>query len=106
MFLLMSLRPAVSQPVPYTTLFRSLKRAAEDDAKEVFIIGGAQIYEIAFERCDRIYLTVIHTEAEGDVFLPEIDRKRTRLNSSHVASSYAVFCLKKNTATKKYVDCI
>jgi len=55
------------------SLDEALKRAAEDDAKEVFIIGGAQIYEIAFERCDRIYLTVIHTEAEGDVFLPEID---------------------------------
>src|SRR5439155_21900187 len=31
------------------------------------------------------------------------DRKSTRLNSSHVASSYAVFCLKKKTGTKKGV---
>src|SRR5690625_5337665 len=32
----------------------------------------------------------------GDVGVPvEVDRKSTRLNSSHVASSYAVFCLKK-----------
>lgn len=55
------------------TLEEALERAAEDEAKEVFIIGGAQIYEMAFDRCDRIYMTVIHTEAEGDVFLPEID---------------------------------
>src|SRR5690625_6463309 len=32
-----------------------------------------------------------------------IDRKSTRLNSSHVAISYAVFCLKKKNKTNKYV---
>src|SRR5690625_7100007 len=32
------------------------------------------------------------------------DRKSTRLNSSHVATSYAVFCLKKKTYTKKHND--
>src|SRR5690625_2189156 len=31
--------------------------------------------------------------------IPDLDRKSTRLNSSHVAISYAVFCLKKNTQT-------
>src|SRR3989442_8241598 len=35
-------------------------------------------------------------EANPDLFLRDIDRKSTRLNSSHVRSSYAVFCLKKN----------
>src|SRR5690625_7121696 len=34
-------------------------------------------------------------------FLAGIDRKSTRLNSSHVAISYAVFCLKKKTRTKE-----
>src|SRR5207253_5189933 len=37
-------------------------------------------------------------EAEGDF---EVDRKSTRLNSSHVAISYAVFCLKKKKKTNK-----
>src|SRR5690625_6453761 len=32
----------------------------------------------------------------GTIFPQEIDRKSTRLNSSHVANSYAVFCLKQN----------
>src|SRR5690625_6912280 len=36
--------------------------------------------------------------AEGDLILP--DRKSTRLNSSHVAISYAVFCLKKQTSRR------
>src|SRR5690625_6228473 len=34
---------------------------------------------------------------EEDTINPNLDRKSTRLNSSHVAISYAVFCLKKNT---------
>src|SRR5690606_42071686 len=35
-------------------------------------------------------------QGQGDMQLPDIDRKSTRLNSSHVKISYAVFCLKKN----------
>jgi dihydrofolate reductase len=55
---------------------RSLEQALEmasDDA-EAFIGGGAQIYRTALERdlVDRIYLTRIHAEVEGDTFLPEI----------------------------------
>lgn len=43
--------------------------------KEVFIIGGAQIYEQALSLADRIYLTRIETEVEGgDTFFPEIDK--------------------------------
>src|SRR5690349_20026928 len=41
-------------------------------------------------------------EDHETVFINEIDRKSTRLNSSHVEISYAVFCLKKKTNTNKY----
>ena len=52
---------------------RALELAADDD--EPFIGGGAQIYRIALERdlVDRIYLTRIHAEVEGDTIFPEID---------------------------------
>lgn len=39
-------------------------------AEEVFVIGGAEIYRTAIGRADRIYLTEIHGEFEGDVFFP------------------------------------
>src|SRR5690606_25145234 len=39
---------------------------------------------------------------EGGEFPPEIDRKSTRLNSSHVKISYAVFCLKKKTSRQPW----
>lgn len=40
--------------------------------KEVFIIGGGEIYKQAWSKAGRIYLTRVHTEKEGDTFIPEI----------------------------------
>ena len=40
---------------------------------EVFIGGGAQIFEQTIHRADRMYLTRIHAEIEGDAFFPEFD---------------------------------
>src|SRR5699024_11451579 len=69
---------------------------------------GAQIYEC--KDGDRVLMEILDTRgiAESEslddkVTAEEIDRKSTRLNSSHVSISYAVFCLKKkkrNTAKK------
>jgi len=55
------------------SLEQALELTAADD--EPFIGGGAQIYRLALARdlVDRIYLTRIHAEVEGDTFLPEID---------------------------------
>lgn len=47
---------------------------AAGDADEVMVIGGAQIYELALQRADRIYLTEVHIAADGDVRFPELDR--------------------------------
>lgn len=40
--------------------------------QEVFIIGGAQIYELALPRIDRLYITEINAEIDGDVYFPTI----------------------------------
>lgn len=39
---------------------------------EIFIAGGAEIYRMAMNTCDRIYLTVIDKEFTGDAFFPEV----------------------------------
>jgi dihydrofolate reductase len=39
---------------------------------EVFIVGGAEIYKQALHLTDRIYLTIVHKEFDGDSFFPEI----------------------------------
>src|SRR3712207_7633427 len=98
-------RPPRSTLFPYTTLFRSysasefaakLRRLADDLEKgERFEIqvAGERIYVPA-----RAEFNVEH-EREGD---KELDRKSTRLNSSHANISYAVFCLNKKYITLFY----
>ena len=41
--------------------------------EEIFIFGGEQIYKLFLEKTDKLYVTVIHHEFEGDTFFPEID---------------------------------
>jgi dihydrofolate reductase len=61
---------------------QALELAVADD--EPFIGGGAQIYRIALARdlVDRIYLTRIHAEVEGDTYFPEIDLDEWELISA------------------------
>jgi dihydrofolate reductase len=40
---------------------------------EVFIGGGAEIYKLAMDKTDRIYLTIVHQVFDADTFFPEID---------------------------------
>lgn len=42
--------------------------------EEVFITGGSEIYKQSLDKADRIYLTVIDKEFEGDAYFPEFDR--------------------------------
>jgi len=53
------------------SLDRALELAQADD--EPFIIGGEQIYRMALPLVERIYLTRVHAEFEGDTFFPELD---------------------------------
>src|SRR5947199_10135295 len=72
-FFFMRRRPPRPTLFPYTTLFRS---------------HAADLAAIAQ------YWTSAHTTIEAGIYLIT-DRKSTRLNSSHLGISYAVFCLKK-----------
>src|SRR5256885_7371195 len=76
-------RPPRSTLFPYTTLFRSLTGRGGVPVKrqvELLVAAGyAGYYSFEWEKA----------------WHPEIDRKSTRLNSSHLVISYAVFCLKK-----------
>lgn len=51
----------------------ALKKAKECDEKEIFIIGGAEIFRQSLPITDRIYLTEIHHFFEGDVFFPQLN---------------------------------
>src|SRR5256885_2921497 len=75
-------RPPRSTLFPYTTLFRSLA-------------GAALVVDFAIGLALGVYQAV-RARRFGDV-----DRKSTRLNSSHLVISYAVFCLKKKKRIKR-----
>lgn len=44
-----------------------------DGAEELMIIGGDQIYQTALDQMDRIYLTQVHAEVDGDAYFPELN---------------------------------
>jgi dihydrofolate reductase len=46
------------------------------DTEELMVAGGGQIYSQLLDKVDKIYLTHVHREVDGDVFFPEIDLKR------------------------------
>lgn len=56
---------------------RALELAAGDD--EAFVIGGADLFRIALPQADRLYLTFVDGEFEGDVFFPPWDPSEWRL---------------------------
>src|SRR5256885_5594038 len=88
-------RPPRSTLFPYTTLFRSLDTLA----RELRQTHGHQVTTAVVDVRDRegVNNAVASLVAAGSV----PDRKSTRLNSSHLVISYAVFCLKKK---KTYRD--
>ena len=61
------------------SLADALELAGGDD--EVFVIGGAGVFADAVALADRLYLTLVHAEVEGDVVLPEIDAGSWELRS-------------------------
>src|SRR5699024_12315647 len=84
-------RPPTSTLFPYTTLFRSTRSAsaAECYRRNTFRNGNIGIGRTG---CDIVVIPKMLCCCHNPL---DQDRKSTRLNSSHVSISYAVFCLKK-----------
>src|SRR5438270_2426137 len=76
----------ISTLFPYTTLFRSLHLAV--------------IHRLVAKSGSRDHVGKVHHQAigPGQNLVVDLDRKSTRLNSSHSQISYAVFCLKKKNS--------
>src|SRR2546422_4752795 len=82
-------RPPRSTLFPYTTLFRSIVNLAVN-ARESMPRGGELCVSTVAAEIDAEYV-----RQKPDARIGRLDRKSTRLNSSHGYISYAVFCLKK-----------
>ena len=55
------------------TIEEAVAKAKESEAKEIFIIGGGEVFSQTIDNVDRIYLTRVHTTVEGDTSYPELD---------------------------------
>src|SRR2546430_11196348 len=94
-FFLMIRRPPRSTLFPYTTLFRSIP---DFDAR-----GASRSVK------DELRRNLLRAIEKGETLFDgtkQIDRKSTRLNSSHSQISYAVFCLKKKKKSQDAALCI
>src|SRR5690606_41378923 len=99
-------RPPRAPLLPYTTLFRSrldAKTAAQNLARTAFLMARTladlhitRAREAQTNRKYRVAIECYHSAIDAMKKLQDHkqDRKSTRLNSSHVKISYAVFCLK------------
>src|SRR5256885_12558618 len=98
-------RPPRSTLFPYTTLFRSADFVLQDEIRgaglyrelwQSFCVLPAGLRTVGVQGDERSYgyVIVIRAVTSDDAMT---DRKSTRLNSSHLVISYAVFCLKKRT---------
>jgi dihydrofolate reductase len=65
-----------------SSIDQAITLAAKTDAKEIFIIGGAEIFKTALPTADRIYLTLVHGNFDGDAFFPELDSGAWKLVSN------------------------
>src|SRR3712207_7256464 len=100
-------RPPRSTLFPYTTLFRSSRILNMQDRNTCVLFGDGAAAAIVGEVEEGSGILSTHLGAEGEdegiLQIPgggsrypsTLDRKSTRLNSSHANISYAVFCLKK-----------
>src|SRR2546427_4977984 len=97
-------RPPRSTLFPYTTLFRSRIRR-QFRIHVLHVVLPRDVGDDAGGHPDIFFLAPVDPGPIGSRQRPALDRKSTRLNSSHSQISYAVFCLKKkkqqeNTTSK------
>lgn len=81
------------------SLEQGIQKASEIDNNEIFIFGGAEIYRQSLQYVDRLYLTVVHLQAEGDAFFPKYsDFNKIIFQEDHLSDKppYTFITLEKN----------
>lgn len=63
-------------------LEEAIVKARECDTKEIFIIGGGEIFKQTLPQIDRVYLTRVHATVDGDTYYPELKKDEWTLVKS------------------------
>src|SRR5690242_21304533 len=96
----MILRPPRSTLFPYTTLFRSTVETAVNALWDAAPLVGDRVTVVGAGMVGCCVARLLARFPGVRVQLVDADRKSTRLNSSHMSISYAVFCLKKKKKSR------
>lgn len=86
--------PDYSIPFKEVIICRNLAGAIEYAAKfnpeKIFIIGGGEIYKQAISLADEMIISIMHFEAEGDIFFPEINPEKWQVISSEKREQFDI----------------
>lgn len=64
-------------------LDHALQLAKDTGCTDAFIIGGGEIYQLSMQMADRVYLTLVHTNIDGDTYFPPLDPNNWQLHQGH-----------------------
>lgn len=84
---------------PGVELIRELKAfdpaPYEVDGKEIFVIGGAEVYRALLTRCDTIYVTFVKEDFAGDAYFPEFESSFALSERIRETPQYDIFSYKR-----------
>jgi dihydrofolate reductase len=79
-------------------IFKSLEMLdPEEFSDEIFICGGAQIYEQALPRCSDLYLTLVKQEVDGDAFFPPFEDRFVLAEELRDTPEFKILHYRRNT---------
>ncbi len=68
---------------------KGIEIARQNNEEELFIIGGGNIYKQTMDIADKLYLTRVHADFEGDTFFPDVDETKWKEESSKLIKADA-----------------
>ena len=88
----------VEGAVIVNSLEDAIQEGKKVDDREIFIIGGGQIFEQAIEVADKLYLTIVHDTIDGDVYFPDYSQFKnvvSTIDSSNATFTYTFLDLER-----------
>lgn len=80
------------KPADGVVVYSDLDKALSEN-NDLFIIGGASIYKQTIDKADRLYITEVGQEIDGDAFFPEIDKSiwKETLREPHDGLNFVIY---------------
>jgi dihydrofolate reductase len=70
-------------------------RPYEANGREIFVIGGAEVYKSLLDRCETIYVTVVKKEYEGDAHFPEFESRFQISETIRETPEFDILCYRR-----------